>query len=135
MSVESETFEGGGPDAVFREALARGTIRLQRCLACGKSIFYPRLLCHHCGSPRLEWFTPTGRGRVHSTSTVRVRPERGASYNISLVELEEGPRLMSRVVDVAVDDVKIDMPVVAFVGEIDSEPVVLFRPDSQPAGA
>jgi uncharacterized OB-fold protein len=120
-------FDGDGPDALFQQALARGEFRLQRCRDCGRAIFYPRLLCPHCGSRELDWFTPSGRGTVHSTSTVRVKPGKGESYNISLIEMEEGPRLMSRVVDVAVDDVKIGLRVTAFVGEIDGQAVVLFR--------
>jgi uncharacterized OB-fold protein len=113
---------------VFRAALARGELRLQRCTACGRAIFYPRLLCHYCGSIELEWFAPSGRGRVHSTSTVR--PWKGASeaYDVSLVDLEEGARLLSRVVEVAPGEVAIGMEVEAFVGELGGEPVVLFRP-------
>lgn len=126
-------FDGDGPDAIYREALAGGEFRLQRCGACGKAIFYPRLLCHHCGSADLSWFAPSGRGTVYSTSTVRVRPGKGESYNISLIELEEGPRMMSWVVDAPVDDVAIGMAVTAFVGEIDGEPAILFRP-AEPSG-
>lgn len=126
-------FDGDGPDEIYRGALARGELRLQRCGACGQAIFYPRLLCHYCGSRDLAWFTPSGRGTVYSTSTVRVRPGKGESYNISLIELEEGPRMMSWVVGVPVDDVVIGMAVTAFVGDIDGEPAVLFRP-AEPAG-
>lgn len=128
MAEDRDPFEGDGPDAVYRAALARGEFRLQRCDACGSAIFYPRLLCHRCGSLELTWFSPSGRGRVHSTSTVR--PWKGAPepYDVSLIELEEGPRLLSRVVGVPPDRVGIGMEVEAFVGELGGEPVVLFRP-------
>jgi uncharacterized OB-fold protein len=58
---------------------------------------------------------------------VRLRPEDGADYNIALIDLAEGPRLMSRVVDSAPQDVRIGDDVTAFVGEIDGNRVVLFR--------
>lgn len=121
-------FDGDGPDAIYQQHLQRGDFRLQQCDDCGKVIFYPRLLCHGCGSRALSWVQPSGRGTVHATSTVRVKPGRGESYNISLIELEEGARMISWVVDVPVDDVRIGMSVQAFVGEIDGAPAVLFRP-------
>jgi len=128
-----DPFEGDGPDAVYRAALARGEFRLQRCDACAAVIFYPRLLCPRCGSLGLSWFAPSGRGRVHSTSTTR--PWKGApeAYDLSLIELEEGTRMLSRVVGVPVDEVAIGMEVEAFVGELNGEPVVLFRPAGEGA--
>lgn len=120
--------DGDGPDEIFRQHLSRGEFRLQRCAPCGRTIFYPRLLCHHCGSAALCWVEPSGRGTVHATSTVRVKPGRGEPYNISLIELAEGARMISRVVDTSVDEIVIGMAVEAFVGEISGSPVVLFRP-------
>ena len=49
----------------------------------------------------------SGRGIVHSTTVARRRPEKGGDYNICLVTLEEGPRLMSRVIEIAPEEVKI----------------------------
>lgn len=135
MNTTTDPFAGDGPDAVFQQHLTRGEFRLQRCNRCARVIFYPRLLCHHCGSPSFDWIAPSGRGTVHATSTVRVKPGRGESYNISLIELEEGARMISRVVDVHVDDVRIGMPVTAFVGAIDETPVVLFRPAADGGGS
>ena len=71
--------------------------------------------------------TASGRATVYATSVVRVRPEDGADYNIALVDLQEGPRMMTRIVDVAPEEVRIGDAVTAFVGEIDGNRVVLFR--------
>jgi len=119
-------FPGDGPDKVFAELLQKGEFRLQQCQDCQKHIFYPRLICPHCGSQQLEWVKPSGLGVVYSTSVPRGMPE--GEYNIALIDLQEGPRMMSRVVGIPPEEVAIGMQVQAFVGEIDKTPVVLFQP-------
>jgi hypothetical protein len=59
---------------------------------------------------------------------VRRKPERGGDYNVCMVELEEGVRMMSRVDGIAPDGVKIDMAVTAFVADADGTPAVFFKP-------
>ena len=115
-----------GPLKVFEDGLAKGEIRIQQCKDCGKHVFYPRLLCNHCGSAQLKWVAISGRGTVYSTAVVRQRPEKGGNYNISLVDLEEGPRMLSRVVDLDPEAVTIGMPVSAHVGMIGDKPAVVF---------
>ena len=124
---DDRTFDSPGPDAIYRAALESGTFQIQQCGSCGAHIFYPRAICPACGSTDLGWVTASGRGTVYSTTVVRQRPERGGDYNICLVDLEEGPRLISRVVDTPPDEVRIGQPVEAFIGELDEETVVLFR--------
>ncbi len=86
-----------GPESHYQEYLAKGEFRIQRCDACNSHVFYPRMLCPHCGSSALKWIVPSGAGTVYSTTVMRRRPEAGGDYNVCLVDLEEGPRLMSRV--------------------------------------
>lgn len=117
-----------GPDATFRKGLENGEILLPRCDDCGAFHFFPRILCPHCHGSALTWHRASGRGRVHTTTVVRQRPERGGNYNICMVELEEGVRMMSRVEGIAPEDVAIDMPVTAFVGEADGNRIVLCKP-------
>lgn len=121
-------WSGPGPDAVYRDYLDKQEFRIQRCLDCRAHVFYPRALCLDCGSARLEWVAASGRATVYSTSVVRQRPDDGPDYNIAIVELEEGPRLMSRVEGLRADEVRIGMMVRARIGAIDGEPVVLFDP-------
>lgn len=124
--IASPDFSGPGPVQVYQDYLAQGQFLIQQCKECGKHIFYPRVLCNHCGSADLKWVEPTGRGVVYSTSVVRQKPEKGGDYNVALIELEEGPRMMSRVVDVDPHKVKIGMQVSAHVGTIDGQPAVVF---------
>lgn len=119
---------GPGPDQAWSNKLAAGDFEIQRCNGCGKYIFYPRALCHYCGSTDLDWVKASGQATVYATSVVRVRPDHGSDYNIALVDLAEGPRMMTRVVGVDPVEVKIGMQVTACIGEVDGEPAVLFKP-------
>ncbi|MDG2176501.1 MAG: Zn-ribbon domain-containing OB-fold protein [Gammaproteobacteria bacterium] len=111
---------------VYEDNLEKGEFRIQQCKDCGKHVFYPRQLCHYCGSSNLKWVAISGRGTVYSTSVVRRKPERGGDYNVALIDLEEGPRMMSRVMDVEPEEVAIGMAVSAHVGIIDETPAVVF---------
>jgi uncharacterized OB-fold protein len=72
-----------------------------------------------------EWVEASGAGTVHSTTTVRARE---GDYNVSLIDLAEGCRLMSRVEGVAPEAVAIGMAVRAGI-TADPEPVLVFRPE------
>lgn len=120
-----QPFPDEGPDRAYAGFLAAGEFKIQQCSGCQQHIFYPRFICPRCGARDLSWVIPSGDGVVYSTSIPRGAPE--GDYNISLIDLAEGPRLMSRVVAIPPEDVAIGMRVRAHVGEIDGEAVVLFR--------
>ncbi len=117
-----------GPEQAYFDALAAGRFMLQHCGACDRSVFYPRALCPHCGTTELNWREASGRGTVHATSVVRRRPEQGPPYNVALIDLAEGPRMMSRVETIAPEDVRIGMPVTAMIDRSGEDPVVVFHP-------
>jgi acetyl-CoA acetyltransferase len=77
-----------GPEAVHRDKLARGSFEIQRCAACARHVFYPRVLCPWCGSDRLAWVSAAGTGTVYSTTIVRRKPADGGDYNVALVDLD-----------------------------------------------
>jgi uncharacterized OB-fold protein len=89
--------------AEFWAGARRHELRIQRCRACGRAYFFPRPFCPHCASHDVEWFTASGRGRLYSY-VINHRPPPGfqdaAPYVIAVVELDEGPRMMSNVVGV-----------------------------------
>ncbi|MDD2546449.1 MAG: Zn-ribbon domain-containing OB-fold protein [Burkholderiaceae bacterium] len=87
--------------------LDQGRFLIQRCQDCGQHIYYPREICPHCGSKAVEFVAPSGRGTVYSTTVVRRKPAEGGDYNVALVDLDEGVRLMSRVENLAPDAVQI----------------------------
>jgi uncharacterized OB-fold protein len=97
----------------FFAGCREGVLRLQHCGACGGWQFYPRPFCVHCGADGPAWREASGRGRIASFTVVR-RALSGAyeaPYVVALVDLAEGPRLMSHIVDCAPEAVSIDAPV------------------------
>ncbi|MFY9509819.1 MAG: OB-fold domain-containing protein [Rubrivivax sp.] len=133
-TADSGWTEGPGPDAVYAQHLAANEFRIQRCRACSRHVFYPRLVCSHCGSVELDWVAASGRGTVHAVSIVNRSAEKGGPYNVVLVDLSEGPRMMARVDGVANDAVHIGMAVQARVAPgADGTPCVVF--DAAPGGA
>ncbi|MBL29538.1 MAG: hypothetical protein CMM50_18565 [Rhodospirillaceae bacterium] len=125
----------GKPDAEFRNHLAQGRLAMQRFRKSGRLVFYPRLLCPETGDGAYEWVDVSGRGTVYATSVIRPRPDAGAPYNVALIDLDEGPRMMSRVEGVAPEAVAIGMAVEAFIGREKDQPIVLFRPADSSGGA
>lgn len=116
------------PAGVYRRYLEAGKLGFQRCRGCSAAVFYPRVICPSCGGEALEWETSSGRGTVYATTAVH-RRETGP-YNVVLVDLEEGFRMMSRVEGIVAADVEIGMPVVFQVRYEDGGPVAVFAPES-----
>ena len=121
------TAEGNGPDQVFLSYLRQGKFMIQRCRATGQHFFFPRVMAPGTGSRDLEWVEASGDGVVYSTTVMRQRPEKGGDYNIALIDLAEGPRMMSRVVDVPPEEVRIGMKVKAVIHQVDGQPLVVFH--------
>ena len=119
----------GGAEARYQAALNEGRFLIQRCDDCGKHIFYPRMVCPHCGGASLSWVEPKGTGVVYSTTTVRRKPEAGGDYDVSLIDLDEEVRMMSRVEGIAPTEVKIGMRVRARVIDNKGSGLVVFTPE------
>jgi len=113
--------EPDGETQPFWDGIAEGRLRLQRCRACERYVFYPRSVCPHCMAAGLEWTDATGRGAVHAFTVVHRAPPgftEDAPYVVAMIELEEGPRMLTRLLDVAPGDAEIGMKVeVAIEGE------------------
>lgn len=124
-----------GPEAEYFYQLAQGQLRVQQCNACAKHIFYPRMLCPHCGSTDLRWTTPSGRGAVYSYSVIAGKPGTDTDYNVVLVDLDEGVRMMSRLEGIANDKIAIGMPVQAKVEVTDGKGLVVFEPANKEVAA
>jgi uncharacterized OB-fold protein len=122
------------PESVeFWLRTAHDELSLQRCQACHRFTFYPRVQCPACGSALLSWTTASGRGTVWSYSVVgRAVSEAfraSVPYVVALVALDEGPLMMSNIVDVDPADVSIGLAVtVCFEPIDDGRRLPLFRP-------
>ena len=115
-----------GVQAFHQVELDAGRFLIQRCGGCGKHVYFPREACPHCGSAALEWKAPQGTGTVYAVTTVRRKPAEGGDINVSLIDLDEGVRMMSRVDNLAPGTVKIGQRVRARVQVKDGRGLVLF---------
>ena len=90
----------------YWDAAAEGGLLIRRCAACGRAHHYPRALCPFCFSDRTEWQTASGNGTLYSFSVMQRAP---VPYAIAYVTLDEGPRMMSNLVDCDFDTIRIGM--------------------------
>ncbi len=97
------------PLAVYQQHLDSGELAYQWSPEANRAVFYPRVICPYSGSNRLEWRVSTGLGTVYATTVTH--PRDGAPYDVALIDVDEGFRLMSRVEDIAPAAVKIGMRV------------------------
>ena len=110
----------------FWDAAAAGTLLLKRCEACGEPHYYPRAICPFCGSDRTAWLEASGRGTIYSYSVFRRAP---VPYAIAYVTLEEGPTMMTNIVDGDLDAIRIGQRVrVRFTPTDGGPPVPMFAP-------
>jgi len=117
------------PDLEYHRYLAAGRFMLPADRN-GAPFFPPRATVPRTASADVTWVEASGRGMVYSATTVHKRPPE-ASYNISLVELEEGPRMMSRVEGINPQDVRIGMAVIARIRtQSEGDPYIIFEPDT-----
>lgn len=123
------------PDQDYLVFLAQGRFMLQRRRPAGKPFFYPRVAEPGTGSTDLEWIEAAGTGTVYATTQVRVRPPQ-EDYNVVIIELDDGPRMLSRVEGIPVADVAIGLRVKAQIVPFEDHHAVVFTPlASAAAGA
>src|SRR5215216_1347734 len=99
----------------FFDAAKEGKLMLKFCPQCDRFLHYSAELCDNCFSTKLEWRQSAGKGTVYSFIIMHQVIHPGFAslvpYNVASVELEEGPRLHTNLVDIANDQIKVDMPV------------------------
>lgn len=119
--------------APYWSAALEGKLLVQRCDSCGHFQLYGRAVCAECWGD-VSWVEASGRGRVASWTVIRQnysRPFRDwIPYVVALVDLEEGPRLMTNIVGCDPEEVQMGMRVVAQFEEVsDVAGIALFEPD------
>jgi len=115
------------PDLDFQGFLQQGRFMLQRSRASGRHFFYPRVLEPGTGCTDLEWIEASGLGSVYALTVVRPKPP-AEPYNVALIDLDEGPRLMSRVEGLPADRVSIGQRVKARIAAEGDQHFVVFDP-------
>lgn len=104
--IDYSTLDVPGPTITelsrpFWNAVEDGHLQIQFCTACSKAVFYPRPICPHCWADALTWRTASGNGRLTSYTTIWKPGHPGwlpvAPYHVGLVQLEEGPTMLSHI--------------------------------------
>jgi hypothetical protein len=116
----------------YWEGAAAGELRLQRCTACSKVYFPPRPFCPGCASRAVSVFAASGKATLYSY-VIHHRPVPGFTppYAIAVVQLAEGPRLMTNIVDCAQtpEALQLDMPLEVTYQKLDEQITLpVFRP-------
>ena len=112
---------GPGPEAAFRAFLKAGRFMIQRSPSTGAHVFYPRVAAPVSGAIDLEWVEASGLATIYS---ITVNRSKASTHNVAIVELDEGPRMMTNIV--GVETAPIGTRVKARIVEIDGEAAVVF---------
>lgn len=124
----------------FYALLRKGILSVQQCGSCGVWQIPSRdggHFCDECGEARLSWTRVSGHGSVYSYTVMHQRYHSAffaeLPYNIAIIQLEEGPRLTSRL-DMPLDKIKIDMPVRAIFKDVGSGVLLPYFVAANPSG-
>lgn len=127
MSAPATAAGAVSPLARYVAHLQAGELAYQFSPVAQRAVFYPRVLCPYSGRDVLQWRISRGRGTVYSTTVVH--PRQGDPYNVALIDLDEGFRMMSRVVTPDPMAVSIGQRVTFSTVEQDGEaPLPVFYP-------
>jgi uncharacterized OB-fold protein len=129
--AEQRTFptpEADPDTEAFWAAAKQGKLMLGSCKSCGEKHYYPRGMCPHCGSSNVELTQASGKGEIYSWSVLRrAQPP----YAIAYVTLEEGPTMMTNIIEADLDSLSIGQKVVLKFSPTenpDGPPVPTFKP-------
>ena len=119
----------------FWDAAKRHELQIQCCNSCGTHIFYPREACAECLATDLTWIPVSGKGTLYSYTIAQAPTHPGFAddvpYIIAIVELDEGARITTNLVDCPPGDLQIGMSVVARFDDVTPEvTLVKFQPAS-----
>ncbi|MCW5260550.1 Zn-ribbon domain-containing OB-fold protein [Verminephrobacter eiseniae] len=114
------------PEARFHAALAQGRFEVQWCKACARAFFFPRTHCPHCHGADHEWRPSTGVGTLYSHSEIPAS-SKTPGRNVILVDMDDGFRMMSTLLDACAADLQIGLRVQASIDRLEDKPRVVFR--------
>ena len=132
MNIEKPVPAMTNDSRAFWFNCSRNRLVLQRCSACATTQYYPRNICTNCGSADIEWVDSAGMGTVYSYTVVHRAPSAAfspyAPYVLAIIQLSEGPRMMSNIIDCDPGDVRIGSEVdVDFENRAEDVAVPVFK--------
>ncbi|MCW2993101.1 MAG: hypothetical protein JWQ18_596 [Conexibacter sp.] len=132
MSLSNAESLSAAYAAGFWEAAERGVLAIQHCETCGEDQLYPRRRCVTCGAADLTYRPVSGLGSLYSFSTVLANAPSDfideMPYTLAIVELDEGPRLLTRIDSDDPAALRCDMPVQCVFRERDGATLPYFVP-------
>ncbi len=118
----------------FFDGAREGRFMLMKCQACGAMRLPSRQHCDSCLSPNFEWIAASGRGKVRTFAIMHQRYHPGFAsdipYNVTIVELDEGPRLPTNIVGIPNSEIRVGMDVVVEWEHHEDVTIPKFRPAS-----
>ncbi len=118
-----------GVQARHQQALDAGQFLIQHCGACQRHVYFPRELCPHCGAAAPDFVAPGGGGTLQAVTVISRKADNGGDYNVCMVLLDEGVKLMSRVDGVAPTALQVGQRVRARVVQQAGKGLVVFELD------
>lgn len=117
----------------YWDGAKRHELMMQRCKQASHTFFYPREVCPVCLSSDLEWTKMSGKGRLYSFTVIHQPANRGfledVPYTFAMIQLDEGPKMVSNLVGIKPEDAEIDMRVEAVFDDVTAETtLVKFQP-------
>ena len=124
MSENKKHVNSDSAMAPYFEAATEGQLLLKRCADCDKTYYYPRPICPFCMSDDTTWVEASGGGQIYSWSVQR---RADPVYVIAFVTLDEGPTMMTNIIDCDLDSLEIGQKVSLVFEEREGQPVPVFR--------
>jgi uncharacterized OB-fold protein len=112
--------------APFWDAARQGKFMIKRCTACGEAHYFPRSICPFCFSDKTVWEQSSGEGAIYTVSLMRKSP--AGPYAIAYVTLQEGPSLLTNIVDCDLEALKIGQKVKVVFKATEGAPLPFFTP-------
>jgi uncharacterized OB-fold protein len=101
--------------ATFWSHAAEGVLAVPKCTECNRTFWHPRPRCPHCGSARVDWIRASGKGAIHTFTVVRQSGDSyfktKVPYAVAMIDLDEGVRIMSNIVDTPLETLAVGMRV------------------------
>ncbi|MDO8473603.1 MAG: Zn-ribbon domain-containing OB-fold protein [Dehalococcoidia bacterium] len=126
----------------YWDACKRHELRIQRCRNCGRYRHYPRPMCPHCHSLEVEWAKVSGKGKIYNYMISHIAAHPGFAkevpYGTVTIELCEGVRMVSCMVDVKPEELEIGIPVEVVFADITDDvtlPMFVRSRDTYSAGS
>jgi hypothetical protein len=116
----------------FWDAARRGVLRIKHCKACGANHYYPRPFCPTCWSTDVEWIDAAGTGTLYTYSVVHANDlpsfRSRVPYVVAMVDLDEGPRMETNLVECPPDELRVGMRVAVVFEDEGGLVLPRFRP-------